>query len=69
MDKSCTKIVRLFGFNSYLLGLLSIHKNKPANSEVLAMDEIEKIIREIMAEKDCGPLYALYILSKMLEAE
>jgi len=48
MDKSCTKIVRLFGFNSYLLGLLSIHKNKPANSEVLAMDEIEKIIREIM---------------------
>ena len=46
-----------------------MHKNKPANSEVLTMDEIEKIIREIMAEKDCGPLYALYILSKMLEAE
>ena len=43
------------------------HKNKRSNSEVLKMDEIEKLLREIMAERDRGPLYALYILSKMLE--
>ena len=44
-----------------------IHKNKPTNSEVIEMDEFEKLLREIMEEYDCGPLYALWILSNILE--
>ena len=50
----------------FLLDLKYKH-NKTTNRKALKMDEIEKLLREIMAEYDCSPLFALWILTKMLE--